>query len=49
MWAVTLAAAILLAAFSYRVLERPSIALGHRLAARVSARPVTLRLRRPAG
>jgi peptidoglycan/LPS O-acetylase OafA/YrhL len=37
LWAATLAAAILLAAVSYRLLEQPSIALGHRLAARVSA------------
>jgi peptidoglycan/LPS O-acetylase OafA/YrhL len=36
-WALTLCAALLLATLSYRLLERPSIALGHRLSSRISA------------
>jgi peptidoglycan/LPS O-acetylase OafA/YrhL len=36
-WALTLCAALLLATLSYRLLERPSITLGHRLSARISA------------
>jgi peptidoglycan/LPS O-acetylase OafA/YrhL len=36
-WGLALCVALMLATLSYRLLERPSIAIGHRLAARVSS------------